>query len=140
MLLRQAVDVTATAVAGFVIVDWNRPGHAWRREWDSNPRYGFPYTRFPSERLQPLGHPSAGRGARNIVEVGGLTTHKPATMDLDRQRVWIDPDRSLRPDLISAATAVHDCRVMSLRRRALPAAVPAVLLVPARGRAAPVRS
>ncbi len=34
----------------------------WRREWDSNPRYGFPYTRFPSERLQPLGHPSAGRG------------------------------------------------------------------------------
>ena len=28
----------------------------WRREWDSNPRYGFPYTRFPSERLQPLGH------------------------------------------------------------------------------------
>ena len=31
----------------------------WRREWDSNPRYGFPYTRFPSERLQPLGHPSA---------------------------------------------------------------------------------
>src|SRR6266545_3759540 len=31
----------------------------WRREWDSNPRYGFPYTRFPSVRLQPLGHPSA---------------------------------------------------------------------------------
>ena len=30
----------------------------WRREWDSNPRYGFPYTRFPSVRLQPLGHPS----------------------------------------------------------------------------------
>src|SRR2546423_13311401 len=30
----------------------------WRREWDSNPRYGFPYTRFPSGRLQPLGHPS----------------------------------------------------------------------------------
>jgi hypothetical protein len=32
-------------------------GH-WRREWDSNPRYGFPYTRFPSVRLKPLGHPS----------------------------------------------------------------------------------
>src|SRR4026208_258470 len=31
----------------------------WRREWDSNPRYGFPYTRFPSVRLQPLGHLSA---------------------------------------------------------------------------------
>src|SRR5262245_52558820 len=31
---------------------------SWRREWDSNPRYGCPYTRFPSVRLQPLGHPS----------------------------------------------------------------------------------
>jgi hypothetical protein len=29
---------------------------AWRREWDSNPRYGFPHTRFPSVRLKPLGH------------------------------------------------------------------------------------
>ena len=37
----------------------------WRREWDSNPRYGFPYTRFPSERLKPLGHPS-GYGKRAI--------------------------------------------------------------------------
>ncbi len=32
----------------------------WRRERDSNPRYGFPYTHFPGVRLQPLGHPSAG--------------------------------------------------------------------------------
>ncbi len=39
----------------------------WRREWDSNPRYGFPYTRFPSVRLQPLGHLSGAgcREARN---------------------------------------------------------------------------
>lgn len=28
----------------------------WRREGDSNPRYGFPYTRVPGEHLQPLGH------------------------------------------------------------------------------------
>lgn len=28
----------------------------WRRERDSNPRYGFPYTHFPGVRLQPLGH------------------------------------------------------------------------------------
>src|SRR3954454_12697198 len=27
-----------------------------RREWDSNPRYSFPHTRFPSVRLKPLGH------------------------------------------------------------------------------------
>ena len=31
----------------------------WRRERDSNPRYGFPYTHFPGVRLQPLGHPSS---------------------------------------------------------------------------------
>ena len=29
---------------------------SWRREWDSNPRYPLRYTRFPSVRLQPLGH------------------------------------------------------------------------------------
>jgi hypothetical protein len=27
----------------------------WRRVRDSNPRYGFPYTRFPGVLLQPLG-------------------------------------------------------------------------------------
>jgi hypothetical protein len=57
--------------------------YAWRREWDSNPRYGFPYTRFPSVRLQPLGHPSAkvraparlrAKGARTIVAGGGVAT------------------------------------------------------------------
>src|SRR5262249_15849412 len=37
----------------------------WRREWDSNPRYGFPYTRFPSVRLQPLGHPP-GQGEAGL--------------------------------------------------------------------------
>ena len=32
---------------------------SWRRERDSNPRYGFPHTHFPGVRLQPLGHPSS---------------------------------------------------------------------------------
>src|ERR1051325_10821537 len=32
----------------------------WRRGWDSNPRYAFTYTRFPSVRLKPLG-PLSGR-------------------------------------------------------------------------------
>src|SRR6185436_15871723 len=27
-----------------------------RREWDSNPRWSYPHTRFPSVLLQPLGH------------------------------------------------------------------------------------
>src|SRR3954464_9132823 len=40
------------------VVEGAARSRSWRREWDSNPRYGFPYTRFPSERLQPLGHPS----------------------------------------------------------------------------------
>jgi hypothetical protein len=33
-------------------------GHSfhWRRERDSNPRYAFTHTRFPSVRLKPLGH------------------------------------------------------------------------------------
>src|ERR1700675_4121853 len=31
----------------------------WRRGWDSNPRSGFPDTRFRGELLQPLGHLSA---------------------------------------------------------------------------------
>ncbi len=34
----------------------------WRRERDSNPRYGLPYTHFPGVRLQPLGHPSMPAG------------------------------------------------------------------------------
>ena len=33
----------------------------WRRERDSNPRYGLPYTHFPGVRHRPLGHPSFGR-------------------------------------------------------------------------------
>ena len=33
----------------------------WRRGWDSNPRCGFPQTRFPSVLLQPLGHLSVRR-------------------------------------------------------------------------------
>jgi arginase len=41
----------------------------WRREWDSNPRYGSPYGGFQDRCLKPLGHPSirectrASRGA-----------------------------------------------------------------------------
>ena len=29
---------------------------AWRRGWDSNPRYGYPHTAFRERHLQPLGH------------------------------------------------------------------------------------
>src|SRR6185436_15733087 len=47
--------------------------NVWRREWDSNPRYGLTYTRFPSVRLKPLGHLSALALAkmRNRASNGG---------------------------------------------------------------------
>ena len=44
---------------GLLDVGGHQQTKVWRRERDSNPRYGFPHTRFPSVRLQPLGHPSA---------------------------------------------------------------------------------
>ena len=53
-------------------------GRFWRREWDSNPRYGFPYTRFPSVRLQPLGHPSADPFEQELVGIGEAQIEAPA--------------------------------------------------------------
>lgn len=44
------IEVPAASGAG------GRQRRGWRRERDSNPRYGFPYTHFPGVRLQPLGH------------------------------------------------------------------------------------
>src|SRR3984957_9495347 len=45
-----------TSSANHLPLQLARQAKAWRREWDSNPRYGFPHTRFPSVRLKPLGH------------------------------------------------------------------------------------
>ena len=36
-----------------------RTNQIWRRGWDLNPRYGFPYARFRGECFQPLSHLSA---------------------------------------------------------------------------------
>ena len=49
-------------------------GLKWRRERDSNPRYGLPYTHFPGVRLRPLGHPSSSSEARNIAALRAGTT------------------------------------------------------------------
>jgi hypothetical protein len=55
----------------------------WRREWDSNPRYAFTHTRFPSVRLKPLGHLSGAsafltrRGMRR--KSSPFSTHDKAT-------------------------------------------------------------
>lgn len=49
-----------SGIAGVCVENWGwmkfSETRFWRREWDSNPRYGFPHTRFPSVRLKPLGH------------------------------------------------------------------------------------
>src|ERR1700756_2196488 len=41
----------------------------WRRGWDLNPRYGFPYARFRGECFQPLSHLSAVGAARLADEL-----------------------------------------------------------------------
>src|SRR6516165_4534219 len=60
---RAAIETTTksgTATERFNQFPYNYCLSIWRREWDSNPRYGFPHTRFPSVRLKPLGHLSGG--------------------------------------------------------------------------------
>jgi hypothetical protein len=39
--------------------DFSAAKTCWRRERDSNPRYGFPYSGFQDRLFQPLTHPSA---------------------------------------------------------------------------------
>ena len=65
-------------------------GRVWRREWDSNPRYGFPYTRFPSERLQPLGHLSdACEPCRRTAQYsGGLRPDNPSSPTVHCPPIW----------------------------------------------------
>ncbi len=60
------------------------PG-GWRTEWDSNPRYAFTHTRFPSVRLKPLGHLS---GARTISK-----PHPEARPPLARPLAVLPPVR-----------------------------------------------
>ena len=43
-----------------------------RTERDSNPRWSFPQTRFPSVRLQPLGHLSRPCAPRDLLGRSGL--------------------------------------------------------------------
>jgi hypothetical protein len=41
----------------------------WRRERDSNPRYGFPYSGFQDRLFQPLTHPSATQAQSYLATV-----------------------------------------------------------------------
>ncbi len=64
-------------------------GWRWRRERDSNPRYGCPYTRSPGVRLRPLGHPSGcaciddAHGIFQVTWCQSVSTHTfPAHLKL----------------------------------------------------------
>ena len=47
----------------------------WRRERDSNPRYGCPHTRVPGVRLKPLGHLS-GLYSGATIAIGALSARQ----------------------------------------------------------------
>src|SRR5689334_3098551 len=53
----------------------NGPTGNWRRERDSNPRYGFPYSGFQDRLFQPLTHPSD-------IDPGGFAPADPPTRSL----------------------------------------------------------
>jgi hypothetical protein len=65
----------------------------WRREWDSNPRYGFPYTRFPSVRLKPLGHPSKAEKFRRQYS-GRASGYNPGSRAVSAREIPARNSRS----------------------------------------------
>src|SRR5256712_7874033 len=59
----------------------------WRRGWDLNQRYSFPYTALPMPRLRPLGHLSTAvvvRPLRSKVAVIQYLQYVSPTIDVDR--------------------------------------------------------
>src|SRR5215469_1731707 len=54
-------------------------GVGWRRGWDSNPRCDFSQTRFPSVRLQPLGHLSGETSAFGLQNAEAFSIAERAT-------------------------------------------------------------
>src|ERR1051325_704582 len=63
-------------------------GFSKRREWDSNPRWSYPHTRFPSVLLKPLGHLSM---STRLTRKGNFRTvpyrSEPRDYDLPRLEV-----------------------------------------------------
>ena len=58
---------------------------SWRRGWDSNPRYGFPYTAFPVLPVQPLLHLSERMRDEGCIRESGSFIH-PLSFALQRWR------------------------------------------------------
>ena len=64
-----ARESPAADVCGETHHDFNK-----RREGDSNPRYGYPYTAFPVLLLRPLGHLSSRKSREGAILRGGQNT------------------------------------------------------------------
>ena len=83
-------------------------GSAWRRGWDSNPRYAFTYTRFPSVRLKPLGHLSGGRVvARHAVFFKAEVGAQAGSTDPLRTRRSAEPRATVRASRANAFMQRH---------------------------------
>src|SRR6185436_16081871 len=100
----------------------------WRRERDSNPRYGFPYTRFPSVHLQPLGHLSVAR--RCALQHSGSSRLESETTGDTRtmaERVGFEPTclvtqtKRFRGAPVTATSVPLPNRIFGLRSRRDPA-------------------
>src|SRR5579884_1710303 len=75
-----------------------------RREWDSNPRWSFPHTRFPSVLLKPLGHLS--KGLADFKDVLSECTTSKLKYSRNQFGLWKDqtpPDSPASP----SAAAPH---------------------------------
>src|SRR6187551_3268404 len=74
-------------LAGFTGSNCTAPLSLIRREWDSNPRWSFPHTRFPSVLLQPLGHLSRLQSLPTLSQ-----TFFFYPLDTDRPRPQVVPN------------------------------------------------
>ena len=77
-----------TVLLGLPAVDGHWKTGIWRREWDSNPRYVLAYTRFPSVRLKPLGHPS-GPGRRRKIAAKPDSSSATGARQGNRVKVFV---------------------------------------------------
>ena len=56
VLLPSGPDTVRRSTMHRARAPWRAPSRLWRRGRDSNPRWSYPHTRFPSVLLRPLGH------------------------------------------------------------------------------------
>jgi hypothetical protein len=86
------LSCSAAVMTRTVLCSRNPTRSAWsdRRERDSNPRYGFPYSDFQDRRLQPLGHPSVVgiiAAACDMQRPGDVRSKKPEAPAHDCQKL-----------------------------------------------------